>query len=611
MLISGGVEEGCTAFLDLPGSGFFAEPGESDQGRTEIDDRLSGKEKPVSYLVLARKWRPSRFSDLVGQSHVGRTLENAIKQDRVAHAYLFSGPRGVGKTSTARILAAAMNCEKGPTAEPCGKCEPCQDVASGRSLDVIEIDGASNRGIDEIRDLRQNVRYMASAGKRKIYIIDEVHMLTTEAFNALLKTLEEPPAHVLFIFATTRATKLPATILSRCIRFDFKRISTKDIMERLREVIKGEGFEADERSLHLVARAADGGMRDALSLLEQVRAFSGNKLDATEVEEALGVVDEELLFSVSEAARESSPAGALSAVQQLVDRGRDPGDFLLALEEHYRNLLVALVSDNVGEQIDAPEETIERYKSDAAAFEADDLIRSLTLLGEGARDLRNSPRPRLVLEMLLLRLIRMDSTVTIGALMQRLESGMAGAGAPAPRPITPGNKKKNSVTAGRPETAPVAPPAPIKTTAPPSPRAVEPVPVSEPTPAPEPSPAMPDQEWNPRLVARKWKPFLTHLSQQNAMAASLLHGSSARARSKELVEIVFPRGHSFQMEQALDDDNKSAIQSAFKTFFQYSPRFRASIGDQFAEGDRKKKEALKSDPRIGRILEMLDGEIIT
>ena len=319
----------------------------------------------MSYLVLARKWRPQSFADLVGQEHVARTLANAIDQDRVAHAYLFAGPRGVGKTTSARILSMCLNCENGPTAKPCGKCEVCADIQSGRSLDVIEIDGASNRGIDEIRDLRESVRYMASSGKRKVYIIDEVHMLTTEAFNALLKTLEEPPAHVVFVFATTRATKVPATILSRTIRFEFRRITTEDIVKQLQTVLNGEGMKADKRALHLVARAADGGMRDALSLLEQVRSYGGDKLEAAQVEEALGLVDEELLFAVSNAARDTDIPGVMDAIQTLVDNGGDPSDFLLALEEHFRHLLVGRVSKDPGRLIESTNETIERYKEEA------------------------------------------------------------------------------------------------------------------------------------------------------------------------------------------------------------------------------------------------------
>ncbi len=608
----------------------------------------------VSYLVLARKWRPQSFADLVGQEHVARTLANAIDQDRVAHAYLFAGPRGVGKTTSARILAMCLNCEKGPTAKPCGKCEVCADIQSGRSLDVIEIDGASNRGIDEIRDLRESVRYMASSGKRKVYIIDEVHMLTTEAFNALLKTLEEPPAHVVFVFATTRATKVPATILSRTIRFEFRRITTEDIVKRLQTVLNGEGMKADKKALHLVARAADGGMRDALSLLEQVRSYGGDKLEAAQVEEALGLVDEELLFAVSSAARDTDIPGVMDAIQTLVENGGDPSDFLLALEEHFRHLLVGRVSKDPGRLIESTNETIARYKEEAKAFDPDDLVRMLSLLGEGGRDLRNSPRPRLVLEMLLLRLVRMESTVSIGKLLHQLETGGAVSDAHF-RAETPGASSPASAGASSPargagsiratQSAPAgntpAPnqEAPATPTAKPGPKPkpksndagsdapkaerllATPATPAEPkreiaTPVQDTEPApLTGQAKAPAGQAKKdaidgrWPDFLGHLSTDNPMIASLLHGSIAHERAGDLVEILFPRDQMFQKDQVFDPANVSVLETVFESFFARKVSFKGKIGEHVGDANHLRKEKLKQDPRIDRILDMLDGEI--
>src|SRR5512136_1075662 len=249
----------------------------------------------TSYLVLARKWRPQLFEEVVGQRHITQTLQNAISQKRVAHAFLFTGARGVGKTSSARILAKALNCEKGPGTNPCNQCATCQEVTHGTSMDVIEIDGASNRGIDEIRELKENVRYTPAKSRYKIYIIDEVHMLTTEAFNALLKTLEEPPPHVIFVFATTEPHKIPLTILSRCQRYDFKRIPLASILEQLRTIATQEGMEISDQSLHLIAREAEGSMRDAQSLLDQVLSYAGQKVSDKEVIEVLGVIDRKIL----------------------------------------------------------------------------------------------------------------------------------------------------------------------------------------------------------------------------------------------------------------------------------------------------------------------------
>jgi len=548
----------------------------------------------VSYLVLARKWRPARFSDLVGQAHVARTLENAIRQECVAHAYLFAGPRGVGKTSTARILAAALNCEKGPTPEPCGTCPHCREIAAGRSLDVLEIDGASNRGIDEVRDLRENVRYMASAGKRKVYIIDEVHMLTVEAFNALLKTLEEPPSHVLFVFATTRPTKVPATILSRTIRFDFRRIDAKSIVGRLEAIVKAEKIEAEEKALHLVARAADGSMRDALSLLEQARAFGGGKLAAAETEEALGIVDENHLFAISAAARAGDPLAAMTTIDEAASRGRDPSDFLIALEEHFRNLLVARVSKKKGALIDAAEETIARYREEAAAFHPDDLIRMLTLLGEGGREIRFSQKPRLVLEMLLLRLVRMDSTVTLAEILSRLE----GEGAPPPlraaAPVPSKPAAAPSEADGKPARKGV--------------KARHEAAEKEPS-HPAPSGAA-DEAGNPSLFTARWSEFLDRLRGENAALASLLRGSRAGAAESGVVEIAFPRGASFQMEQVLEEKNREAVERAIEGFFQGHRKVRGVLGTHTGESERERRAGLRDDPRIGRILDMLDGEIV-
>ena len=385
----------------------------------------------MSYLVLARKWRPKFFDDVVGQEHVARTLENSIEQDRVHHAYLFCGARGVGKTSTARILAKCLNCEAGgddPVPRPCNECKSCEDITEGQSVDVYEIDGASNRGINEIRELREGVRYAPSQGRFKIYIIDEVHMLTTEAFNALLKTLEEPPDHAYFIFATTEPQKIPITILSRCQRFDFKRISQDDIVGHLASICEKEGLEVETEALQLIARQADGAMRDALSLLDQVIGFAGDQIDEEEVANILGVANREHLFEISRAVLGRDAQEALSALD-VVDRyGYDLQQFASELVTHLRDLTVCAAADEPARVTDLTASELEEAQSQLAEMEVAGqrrrqlLHRYFSVMAEGARKMTRSPYPKLIFEMTLVRLTDLEPLVELDLLVDRLEA---------------------------------------------------------------------------------------------------------------------------------------------------------------------------------------------
>ncbi|HEY0839240.1 MAG TPA: DNA polymerase III subunit gamma/tau, partial [Vulgatibacter sp.] len=293
----------------------------------------------MSYLVLARKWRPQAFDDVTGQEHVVRTLANAIAQDRVAHAFLLCGPRGVGKTTTARLLARALNCASGPTASPCGTCAPCREFVAGSSVDVVEIDGASNNGVDSVRELREAARYLPQRDRHKVFIIDEVHMLSVAAFNALLKTLEEPPAHVKFIFATTDPQKLPETILSRVQRHNFKRVPSGKMVERLRTICTEEGISISDRALGLVARQADGGMRDALSLLDQLLSSAGLEIDDSAAEEALGLVDSTVVHALAGALIARDGKGVVEILAGVYDRGFEPKRLCEELAQHLRDLV--------------------------------------------------------------------------------------------------------------------------------------------------------------------------------------------------------------------------------------------------------------------------------
>src|SRR5580658_5304581 len=382
----------------------------------------------MSYQVIARKWRPQTFGDLVGQSHVTSTLANAIKNDRVAHAYIFSGARGVGKTTAARILAKAMNCVKGPTPEPCGECDSCKEIAAGTSLDVIEIDAASNRGIDQIRELREMVRYAPAASRSKVVLLDEAHMLTSEASNALLKTLEEPPDRVIFVMATTQPEDLADTIRSRSQHFHFRALTFAEITGRLEEIATKEDLKIEPGALAVIARMAEGSLRDALSLLEQARAYCGDVIPDKEVRELLGVVPEDSLNELVAAIAEGSADRALGLVHTFQKEGRNLQHFCREAIRHIRNLLIARVSGADSDLIAATADQRPALAKAAARFTEEDLTRFFQILLQTDDDLRRKPDPRVHLEMGLLRLINAQRLAPMEELLAELRSG-APAGA--------------------------------------------------------------------------------------------------------------------------------------------------------------------------------------
>jgi len=485
----------------------------------------------MSYLVLARKWRPRTFEEVLGQPHVTRTLSNAIQSGRIAHAYLFTGARGVGKTSVARILAKSLNCREGVSSTPCGQCSNCREIARGNSPDVLEIDGASNNSVDDVRELRETVRYRPAKSPYKVYIIDEVHMLSNSAFNALLKTLEEPPDHVIFVFATTEPHRIPPTILSRCQRFDFRRIPARLIHDHLSRIAREEGADLSESLLYSIAREAEGGMRDAQSLLEQILVFAGDGLSDREMMDILGVVDRTSVHRVGRAVLEGDVQECLQVVRDLHLRGIDARRFCQQLCDHFRNLLFL----SLGEDFDAswmalPRDEWDMLKEESKRVTPETLYLYFQVVFRGEEEIRRSSMPRLALEMLLLRLIRLPALESLQTVMDKLEgledrldrgdfrlpsavAPVAPAGEPAEPPAVSRRlssaKSQNSPPRGR---------------EPGSPEESEPLPGAGAPSEETGGPAIPLE--NPEDIVLEWPRFLEWLRENDGLFGAKLAGSA-------------------------------------------------------------------------------------
>jgi DNA polymerase-3 subunit gamma/tau len=584
----------------------------------------------MSYLVLARKWRPQVFEDVIGQRPITQTLQNAISQKRVAHAFLFTGARGVGKTSTARILAKALNCETGPSINPCNQCKTCHEISSGTSMDVIEIDGASNRGIDEIRELRENVRYTPAKSQYKIFIIDEVHMLTREAFNALLKTLEEPPPHIIFIFATTEPHKIPSTILSRCQRYDFKRIPLKEIVESLKKITEEEKVQISQRGLLYLARESEGSMRDAQSLLDQVISYAGKEIRDEDIVEVLGLVDQKILHDTLEAIADRDAGRCMDVVEQVYLYGYDVQHFCRELLHSLRNLILMKVSQHPGHLIELPEEELQVLRKLAERFPFDHLNHLFNLLLKGEEEVAQSTFPRTMLEMTLIRMATLRPVLAIEDILKKLE-GLERTRPPSPasppsnvQPVDregPAREKRKEFKEAGPPKEPKEPKEPQRDDAPSSKRTENSADSQDPDHSPGEEPGGESQ----KAREETWKELVSFTRTRNPVLGAFLAFGNLVQLNEEKIEIGFEKD-SFHYERMLETENRSQLEKICRDYLAKETKLVISpIGQRVKSKGRVALDIVKSEengqgkplekgqegnPLIQETLRLFNGRIV-
>ena len=570
----------------------------------------------MSYLVLARKWRPQTFSEVVGQKPVVQTLQNALRRNRVSHAMIFSGVRGVGKTTLARIMAKALNCHN-PDQAPCNACSSCREITAGTSLDLHEIDGASNRGIQEIRDLRENIRFQPARERYKIIIIDEVHMLTAEAFNALLKTLEEPPAHVHFMFATTELHKVPVTILSRCQRFELKRVPFRELVEFFQRVAAREGVEMSPAALEAIAREAEGSVRDGLSLLDQILSYGGEKIGEDDVRQVLGLVDRQAYLDLARSLLERDLPGSLTLFNRCYAQGIDLKRFANDLLLCYRALLVCRTHTSPETILDVSDRSFEDLQRLAGTFPAETLYSHFHLLLKGVDEMQHATHPRLTMEMTLIRLVQAGEVESVSAILSRLNelatSGTLSRMEPLPTP--PPSPPLPTPLAPPPSTTATIPPAPIdqKTEA----NLTETV--ERPThPAPPISSATPAEPLGgalagPHDVRKHWDGFLAHIKEKKPWLAHAL--GLATGVKEDGGDLVIKFGDASECAFLKEAANLRMLTEFAQNFFQKDlvVRVKARGGDgqpaASTDAPHEERRALANDPLVQMTAEVLGGQV--
>ena len=550
----------------------------------------------MSYQVLSLKLRPQRFDEVVGQTHVTRTLQNAIGLDRVAHGYIFSGPRGVGKTTTARILAKVLNCKNPKDNNPCGTCVNCTEITQGSNLDVQELDGASNRGIDEMRDLREAVKYPPNNSKYRIYIIDEVHMLTREAFNALLKTLEEPPPHVIFIMATTDAHKVPATILSRTQRFDFKHISINDISEYLKQILESENIKYDTDGIRLIAQKADGSLRDSLSLLDQTIAYASDALDVETIRDVLGIIKENVFLNIIQTIEKRDHKEVIHQLSQLIDAGYAISDFISGFNEFLRNCMIQKTGESA--KLNLSENSL-NWLQMGCRFTIADFLRMLDLSLQFESKLRFLQQPQISLEALFIKLSMMDASVDIASIL----SGEV----PKTISVKKPESQKPSITTEKPD-SPLVQTEPVESLQP-----TENNPVTEKLTTPTPpvvSEPVPQQVRNLTLedFNNSWTEIIEGLEEKNSKIAHFLEEAKLSSFDGKQLLIELVNGHRFHLK-TLEKDAEQ-IASVINDKLNQKIRIKFHIQENNEEKPEKKKPESAEHPLFMKVLETFEGEII-